>query len=355
MALFSSTASVPWESRPPAFEALAAPLPEDLPAEARRLMEGVEAGTLGGWLEKLDRRRVAADRSTSPDLMGQLRLASQRRIDTVVCSCLDEEPSLRPNAAMAAQYPQTLSLGLEWLGRLCDARRMWVVFDGDAPARWTARARHATKRAGGRPITLTHDYPQSDPTLLLHRLMSRRLPPGHLPPEAGVLLLDAAAAVGVGQALAIGRIEQWPCAIRDHITGRSHYLAVAHGRAIGHVLQVAGLHPAAVWMWAGHPLRNVRLEGHARVCGHELAFHAAPRLPGAHPRGCIRCGWCLESCPMSIHPARILEAAQRQRPGQAVRQGLGACIECGLCTYICPSQLPLLEGIRRIKQSGDGA
>jgi Na+-translocating ferredoxin:NAD+ oxidoreductase subunit C len=34
----------------------------------------------------------------------------------------------------------------------------------------------------------------------------------------------------------------------------------------------------------------------------------------------------------------------------AEKYGIEACIECGICSYVCPSNLPLLEGIRRLKQ-----
>jgi electron transport complex protein RnfC len=45
-----------------------------------------------------------------------------------------------------------------------------------------------------------------------------------------------------------------------------------------------------------------------------------------------------------------LEAAQRDDLDLAERYGLDACIECGICAYMCPSRLPLLQGIRVLKQ-----
>jgi electron transport complex protein RnfC len=353
MPSFASSPLIIWETRAPEFRALPADLPVDPPGEARDTIGGVGPEQREAWIERLAVLRVTADRATSPDLLGQLRLAAGGSIDTIVCSCLDEDPLLRPNAVMAARYPHALALGLELLGKLFDAKRMWVIFDAASPARWVVRARHTTKRCGARSISLYNDYPQSDPTLLLHQLMSRRLAPGRPPPDAGVVLLDAAAAVAIGQALHGGQIEQWPLAIRDHITGVSHYLSINHGRAIGHVLESAGVHPAATLLWAGRPLRNIPVEGHATLCGHELVFHAAPPPLAINPRVCIRCGWCLDACPMHIHPAGILEAAQRNNLRRAKRHGLDACIECGLCTYVCPSQLPLLEGVRTIKRHSE--
>jgi electron transport complex protein RnfC len=353
MPSFASSPPIVWESRVPEFRALPGELLEDPPSEGRDALRDVHRGDLETWTARLESLRVAADRATSPNFLGQLRGASGRGIDTIICSCLDEDPLLRPNAVLTARYPHALAMGVELLGKLFDVRRMWLVFDAAAPARWIVRARHAAKRCGARSITIYNDYPQSDPTMMLHRLMSRRLPPGRPPTEAGVVMLDAATAVAVGQALHGRMIERWPVAIRDHIADVSHYLAIDHGRGIGHVLETAGIHPAATLLWAGRPLRNVRVDGHATLCGHELAFHAAPQPFAINSRACIRCGWCMEACPVRIHPAGILEAAQRNDIHLAKKSGVDACIECGLCTYVCPSQLPLLEGVRSIRKSAE--
>jgi electron transport complex protein RnfC len=53
---------------------------------------------------------------------------------------------------------------------------------------------------------------------------------------------------------------------------------------------------------------------------------------------------------MRIQPAGLLDAAQRADPELAERYGLEACIECGVCSYVCPSHLPLLGGIRKLKE-----
>lgn len=61
---------------------------------------------------------------------------------------------------------------------------------------------------------------------------------------------------------------------------------------------------------------------------------------------CIRCGLCLEVCPVEISPAMITLAAESDLFDLAREYGLGLCTECGNCTYICPSQRPMVELIR---------
>ncbi len=65
---------------------------------------------------------------------------------------------------------------------------------------------------------------------------------------------------------------------------------------------------------------------------------------------CIRCGRCLESCPVDISPAMITLAAEQDLFAVAGEYGSGACIECGNCSYVCPSKRPMVELIRYSRQ-----
>ncbi len=115
-----------------------------------------------------------------------------------------------------------------------------------------------------------------------------------------------------------------------------HQLDVGHGRR--------GLD-----FWAGAPLRECRLTPDCVIAGGELGIFVAPREPSINPDPCIRCGWCVEGCPVDAHPAALLDAAQRADPRGGEPYGLDACIECGICSYVCPSHLPLLQGVRKLR------
>jgi electron transport complex protein RnfC len=97
---------------------------------------------------------------------------------------------------------------------------------------------------------------------------------------------------------------------------------------------------------AGELLRQLEVLPDAMIGTGELTLHisAAERPIASDP--CVRCGWCVDACPTGVHPAFVLEAAQRSDRALAESFGLAACIGCGICTYVCPSRLPLLRAIR---------
>jgi electron transport complex protein RnfC len=204
-------------------------------------------------------------------------------------------------------------------------------------------------------VPLQNEYPQANPTLLLHALLQRRLPPDHLPTDAGVLLVDAAAAVAVGQyALRREPMLTVPLAVYDAAADRVAFLSAAVGTPLRDVLAHAGIDDDCATLRGGPPPRDLRLTGRPVAGGAELTVYVTAPEPEINPDPCIRSGWCVEGCPVRIHPAGLLQAAQADDAEQADAFGLAACIECGICNYVCPSRLPLLEGIRTLRRRGPG-
>jgi electron transport complex protein RnfC len=66
---------------------------------------------------------------------------------------------------------------------------------------------------------------------------------------------------------------------------------------------------------------------------------------------CIKCGECVESCPMGLNPSTLgMLAAKREYELMGEQFHLGDCFECGCCTYVCPSSIPLVQQFRVAKQ-----
>jgi electron transport complex protein RnfC len=141
-------------------------------------------------------------------------------------------------------------------------------------------------------------------------------------------------------ALEVRESDREACSVRN----------VAVGTPLRYLLEQLWLKPQRLTLRAGAALRDVRVSGEAVIDGvGEVSVDVGPLSPVINPDPCIRCGWCVEACPVRIHPAGLLEAAQDSDLRAARWYGLGSCIECGICSYVCPSRLPLLPAIRQMR------
>ena len=72
---------------------------------------------------------------------------------------------------------------------------------------------------------------------------------------------------------------------------------------------------------------------------------------------CIRCGRCVEVCPMNLVPKKLHDAVRRKDYERFEELHGMECYACGSCTYVCPAKKPLtqlcVEGrqaVREMKQ-----
>ena len=306
---------------------------------------------LAAWIDRLRNAGVWAERPGSPDLLAQLHRALRQPVDTIVCNLLDDEPTMRLNSILAARSGPTLLAGIGLLAKLTEARRVCLVVEAGSPGKWWTPLRRLARKVRLEIAPIVNDYPQGEATMLLLTVLNRRLKPGRSPIDQKVLLLDAAATISVGRCATREQpMLQVPLAVRDHHRLRTHFLVVPVGMSLRQVFQQCEIPIEGAILRRGAVLRENEIPPDAVVSGGDLTVHVMPRQSTPLPDPCIRCSWCVESCPVGVQPAGLLEAAQRTDLELARDYGLDSCIECGVCSYMCPSRLPLLAGIRSLKK-----
>jgi len=310
----------------------------------------IPAMDLAAVIARLTQNGVWSERRCNPDLIGQLNRACKRPVDTIICNCIDHEPPLRPNTVFAAHFGHIIFSAIGLLKKALNAKTALLVLDEAVPAPFHEALAHFAKESEVQITLLPVRYPQGDPTLLLYSLLARPLKPGFLPVEHGALILDAAAALAVGNSLLFDQpMVHVPVAVRDRLRNESQYVLAAVGTPLRDLLDWLEINPDRSAVFTGDLLAQSVAAPDAVVSASELKIHTMPPSSDAPSAPCVRCGWCMEQCPMSIQPARLLEASQQEDKHMAFAAGLDFCIECGICSYVCPSQLPLAASIRKLK------
>lgn len=67
-------------------------------------------------------------------------------------------------------------------------------------------------------------------------------------------------------------------------------------------------------------------------------------------RACIRCGRCIEACPMRLMPMLMYAYEQKGDLDELEKLNVTDCIECGCCGYICPGRLHLVQSFKTGKK-----
>lgn len=68
------------------------------------------------------------------------------------------------------------------------------------------------------------------------------------------------------------------------------------------------------------------------------------------PVACIRCGACVDACPMGLEPYLLSTYGRLRMWSEAREAAVLDCLECGACSYSCPSSRPILDYIKVAKQ-----
>jgi electron transport complex protein RnfC len=318
--------------------------------QARRVLASLASDPPDSHAARFAVANLAADRWTSPDFAGQLAQAARKPPDTVLCGAIDLDPVLPLKQSLSRTRAIDLAAGVMALAKITGAARGVIALPEDSPTDVVAAMRTASVATSTRLHPLRAEYPTANPSLLIRRALHRRLRPGQLPTQVGVLLVDAPLATAIGRYFVHGEpMLTVPFGLFEWRSTRAHIHQVPIGMRLADLLHGLSIPQSETDLRIEHVLREKRVSPEAIVAGGELTLVASePAIPPA-ASACLRCGWCVDACPAHLHPAGLLEAAQQQDPGLADRHGLQSCIECGICTYVCPSRLPLLQAIRVLK------
>ena len=80
-----------------------------------------------------------------------------------------------------------------------------------------------------------------------------------------------------------------------------------------------------------------------------VLFLTAEEIDARPHSHCIRCGWCVDACPMGIQPNEIGVYVEAGKPEKTIPLGVTECFECGCCAFVCPAKRPLVQFIRLAK------
>ncbi|HWL94265.1 MAG TPA: 4Fe-4S dicluster domain-containing protein [Phycisphaerae bacterium] len=297
---------------------------------------------------QLQRHGVMCNAPRRP-LHALIREAVARGATELIVNAMETEPHLAADLRTIVEEPGRI---IDTICELADGlgvvRAILAV-----PFRHQRVLKRLTAEAAGRfieVIPLPDVYPQCHPVLLVKSLLEREIAPGGAPLDQGVVVLPLGAIRAAADALLEDRP---PVHVLVTVSGdaveRPGVYRVAIGTPLPRLMARVGVQGLAQAIWGG-PLTGQSIDTtHAVVTSGMTGLLLFSARQNAEPTRCIRCGWCVEDCPVGIVPPDLLHLEARTTCSPLDLAHLKACIDCGLCTHICPSQLPLAQTIRRTR------
>lgn len=203
-------------------------------------------------------------------------------------------------------------------------------------------------------IKLKTKYPQGAEKQLIKAVTGRNVPAGKLPADAGAVVINIATAVAIANAFKTGlpAIEKNVTVSGDAVENPMNLRALT-GMPVSYLIeQAGGFEKEPEKIISGGPMMgiaqyNMDYPVTKTTSSVLLISKAEKTFDPAEP--CIRCGKCVDHCPMRLMPMKLVAASKADDLEMAEKYNILECIECGLCSYICPANKNLLQYIRMIK------
>ncbi|MBQ7802109.1 MAG: 4Fe-4S dicluster domain-containing protein, partial [Oscillospiraceae bacterium] len=182
----------------------------------------------------------------------------------------------------------------------------------------------------------------------------REVPSGGLPAAVGCAVFNAATCKAIHDAVYEGMpLIRRIVTVSGDIVMIPRNLLVPIGTSFDDLLEAAGRGGVPYKVLSGGPMMGVaQFDLSVPVTKGTNAvtiLGQKNRYAVSHPH-CIRCGKCMDACPMHLMPVKMYEAATSGNVEEMKSYDMLDCIECGCCAYTCPATIPLVQAFRAGKQ-----
>ncbi len=251
------------------------------------------------------------------------------------------EPYVTVDHRLMLECTEDIIDGLRLIMRAVGCSKGWVGIEANKPDAIETFHRALVAEPAIAVIPLKVQYPQGAEQQLITAVTNREVPSkGGLPSDVGCLVHNVATALAIRDAVRFRRplIERPVTVTGDGIENAGNFIERI-GSSIAEILRRQGVREDANQLILGGPMMGIA-QGTTDLPMIKGTGCMVVRCGVSVPeqRDCIRCGRCVQNCPLGLMPGEISIACERQDWDHAVAMGMLECKECGCCVYVCPAK-----------------
>ncbi len=285
-----------------------------------------------------------------------VKLSPPREIDTMIVNGCECEPFLTCDHRLMLERVDDLIEGSRLVSKILGGPKVVFGVETNKQDILDLLTQKLAKETDMEVVALDVKYPQGSEKQLIYAVNKRMVPPGKLPFDVGVVVQNVATILAVLEAVQSHRplTERVVTLTGPGAVGPGNYL-VNIGTLLSHIVEsTGGLTDGVVKVVVGGPMTGWAQENLdapiVKGSGGILALTGDVTQVTDH-KPCVRCGKCVDNCPMFLYPNYIGTYAELGRISQAEQWGAMDCFECGVCVFVCPSHRPIVSFVRGVKKS----
>ena len=284
----------------------------------------------------------------------KLNVKEDKEIKYIIINAAECEPYLTCDHRVMLEYTEEIIGGLRILLELFPKALIYIGIEDNK-----LNAIDKFKSILGednkiKVMPLKSKYPQGSEKHLIYALTKLQVPSGKLPLDIGCIVFNVSTIYQLYASL----INGLPLTERIiTVTGDSirfpKNLRVKIGTPVKDIIEFCGgfvNKPNKIIL--GGPMMGTSINSLdlpiTKGTSGILCLSKVDDFPNSH---CIRCGKCLNSCPMNLIPQKLNELALKDKLDEFEFLGGMDCLECGCCTFSCPAKISIVNNIRNAKKS----
>ena len=285
-----------------------------------------------------------------------VKLKPAKPVDTILLNGCECEPLLTADHRVLLEFADDIIYGLKAILKTTGAQKGIIVIEDNKPDAIELLEAKVADCENIEVKAVRTKYPQGAEKTLIKRVMGRKVPSGGLPADVGVIVDNISTVKAISDAIQKGMplIERVATVTGEKIKKPGNYI-VKIGTSVKELIDYCG----------GVTDDDVLIKMGGPMMGFALSDLNVPMMKGSNgiiaidtdqtvEQPCIKCGRCVDVCPMELSPLYFAKFADEQNWQGMKDKNVMDCVECRCCEYICSSKIPLVTKIKAGKNAVRG-
>ena len=272
----------------------------------------------------------------------------EKKPDYLILNGIECEPFLTADDRLMREYAEQIIIGAKIINKVLGIQNAIIAIDENKPEAIEMLTNISRRYVGVNVQVCATKYPQGGEKQLIQAITGREVPPGRLPLDVGCIVQNVGTVFAIYEAVMKRKplFERIVTVSGDVCRHPGNYLVRVGTPASFLIEKCGGITEEVDQVIFGGPMMgtsavNIDAPITKLTSGILLLSKKISSKPQESP--CIRCGKCVDSCPMGLQPYAIASCVRNNIYNELRSLHVADCIECGCCAYICPAKIPLLD------------